>query len=500
MIDPIYTTTLVVGGSTHKYAFTALPTELLAEQSLNLSITITNADGTPFDLSSATAEFFCTARNVIGLAPTNLGSATLSDSGSGTTDTVSIVVPKNGIPDFLGSYSPTRTGSSVFYFQIQDADSYIQIYQYVNVTAGDFSGDGSVDVVDLPAPNIAYDPTDPTDWVDPDPISVGEGLDQLADRVTTIETSPSGDMLASTYDPTNIASDVYDRANHTGTQLASTISDFDTNLAGTANVTAFTPSADYHPATKKYVDDNGGGGVAPRYNYIINPRMNINQRSFAGGALGLDTYGYDRWKSADASTNITELNGTITLTAGVVKQIIETPQVVNGKTFTASLENATGDYVLYILDNAGVEMASSTSSKVSHAFTSEEATVSVQISHTSGTVTFDSVKFETGSTATDHIDRLTGEELALCQRYYHEHDYKIGFNPSNNTGSGSASRHVNWVFPVEMRVAPSMVFVYNSNVATSGVTPETTGFYGTGTTTTTGGIGRIESYTADAEL
>ena len=33
------------------------------------------------------------------------------------------------------------------------------------------------------------------------------------------------------------------------------ISDYDTELAGTANTTSFTPTSDYHPATKKYVDD-----------------------------------------------------------------------------------------------------------------------------------------------------------------------------------------------------------------------------------------------------
>lgn len=38
------------------------------------------------------------------------------------------------------------------------------------------------------------------------------------------------------------------------------ITDYDTELAGTTNTTAFTPTADYHPATKKYVDDNAGGG------------------------------------------------------------------------------------------------------------------------------------------------------------------------------------------------------------------------------------------------
>ena len=45
MIDPIYTATIIIGGSSHKYAFTALPTELLADQSLDISITVTNANG-----------------------------------------------------------------------------------------------------------------------------------------------------------------------------------------------------------------------------------------------------------------------------------------------------------------------------------------------------------------------------------------------------------------------------------------------------------------------
>ena len=254
MIDPIYTTTLIVGGSTHKYAFTALPTELLAEQSLDLSVTITKADGSPFDLSSATAEFFCTARNVSGLVPTNLGSATLSDSGSGTTDTVSIVVPKNGIPDFLGDYSPTRTGSSVFYFQIQDADSYIQIYQYVNVIDSNFNGDGSGSI-ELPSSSLLYTPADGADWPDPDPTTVEEGLDDLADRVKTIEDNPaSGDMLASVYDVQNIQSDAFDRNNMTGTQLASTISDFDSAVSANANVSG---SVTVHSD----VSDAGSGAI-----------------------------------------------------------------------------------------------------------------------------------------------------------------------------------------------------------------------------------------------
>lgn len=236
MIDPVYTTTLIIGGSTHKYAFTALPNEILADQSMDLSVTITNADSSPYDLSGATAEFFCTARNVSGLIPTNLGSATLSDSGSGTVDTVSIVLPKDGIPDFLGSYSPTRTGSSVFYFQIQDADSYIQVYQYVNITASDFSGDGSGNI-ELPSSSLLYTPVDGADWPDPDPTTVEEGLDELADRVQTIEDNPaSGDMQKAVYDPQVIEADAFDRNNMTGSQLASTISDLSTEIDNSTGV------------------------------------------------------------------------------------------------------------------------------------------------------------------------------------------------------------------------------------------------------------------------
>jgi len=254
MIDPIYTDTLIIGGSGHKYAFTAFPNELLADQSLNVSITITEADGSPYDLSSATAVFYCTARNVSGLVPTNLGNATLSDSGSGTVDTVSIVLAKDGIPDFLGSYTPTRTGSSVFYFQIQDADSFIQIYQYVNVTAGDFSGDGSGNI-EIPSSSLIYAPADGADWPDPDPTTVEEGLDGLADRVQTIEDNPAnGDMLASVYDVQNIQSDAFDRNNHTGTQLASTISDLSTAIDASSGVSG---SVTIHSD----VSDAGSGAI-----------------------------------------------------------------------------------------------------------------------------------------------------------------------------------------------------------------------------------------------
>ena len=46
----------------------------------------------------------------------------------------------------------------------------------------------------------------------------------------------SGDMNASVYDPTTIQADAFARVNHTGTQTASTISDFDTEVSNNTDV------------------------------------------------------------------------------------------------------------------------------------------------------------------------------------------------------------------------------------------------------------------------
>jgi len=46
----------------------------------------------------------------------------------------------------------------------------------------------------------------------------------------------AGDMNASVYDPTTIQADAFARANHTGTQTAATISDFDTEVSNNTTV------------------------------------------------------------------------------------------------------------------------------------------------------------------------------------------------------------------------------------------------------------------------
>lgn len=82
--------------------------------------------------------------------------------------------------------------------------------------------------------------------------TVGQALVKQSDgtwRGQTIEGTGgegSGDMLASTYDPQGIEDDAFDRANHTGAQPASTISDFDTEVGNQTDVAANTAARHTH--------------------------------------------------------------------------------------------------------------------------------------------------------------------------------------------------------------------------------------------------------------
>jgi len=63
----------------------------------------------------------------------------------------------------------------------------------------------------------------------------------------------AGDMNASVYDPTTIQADAFARANHTGTQTAATISDFDTEISNNTTVASKADQATTY--TVDQVDD-----------------------------------------------------------------------------------------------------------------------------------------------------------------------------------------------------------------------------------------------------
>jgi len=63
----------------------------------------------------------------------------------------------------------------------------------------------------------------------------------------------AGDMNAAVYDPTTIQADAFARANHTGTQTAATISDFDTEVSNNTTVVSKADQATTY--TVDQVDD-----------------------------------------------------------------------------------------------------------------------------------------------------------------------------------------------------------------------------------------------------
>ena len=82
-------------------------------------------------------------------------------------------------------------------------------------------------------------------------------------------------------------------------------------------------------------------------------------------------------------------------------------------------------------------------------------------------------QFEIGNVATDFEQRLFGEELALCQRYYCKSNSQ-GTNPGTATGAGAVKGIrgdgtfvSNLVFPQEMRAAPTIT-LYSPTTGASG--------------------------------
>lgn len=87
-------------------------------------------------------------------------------------------------------------------------------------------------------------------------------ITDYSDIKSAIETSVAADYLSKTNTTTYTPTTDY----HPATKKY--VDDEDANFLSKTNTTSYTPTADYHPSTKKYVDDNGGGGGGG-YDYIL---------------------------------------------------------------------------------------------------------------------------------------------------------------------------------------------------------------------------------------
>ena len=87
--------------------------------------------------------------------------------------------------------------------------------------------------------------------------------------------------------------------------------------------------------------------------------------------------------------------------------------------------------------------------------------------YTTNDATFEitGIQLEVGSVATDFEHRSYAQELALCQRYYHELDATNWFNLIEK---GSTYRRLRYEFPVTMRATPTVSNAAGTNNGSNG--------------------------------
>ena len=142
MDDPTFPAVITVGGSGQTYRFSALPKEIHANQSFILTAVLSESSA-PFDISGSTATLYVAGwKNEV--PPVQLAVGSLSDSGGGTTDKVTFTVIKDLIPEIFGYLPLRKSGNSVFYFTLTDADSTLQFFQTVNIIDSDYALSGEV--------------------------------------------------------------------------------------------------------------------------------------------------------------------------------------------------------------------------------------------------------------------------------------------------------------------------------------------------------------------
>jgi hypothetical protein len=224
-------------------------------------------------------------------------------------------------------------------------------------------------------------------------------------------------------------------------------------------------------------------------NALINGNPIINQRSYVSGTAtsGANQYTLDRWRVVTSGQSITWTDSanvrTVTAPAGGVEQVIEGVNLI------------TGTYTLSWTGTATATVAGTSVANGGNVSITGGTDTTVRLS--SGT--FSLAQLEPGTVATPFERRSYGQELALCQRYYHFGNF-YGWT---YTGGASDQRVAVVYFPTQMRANPSIVFLSASGTNATGqtaeaITPKNFGIF-TGALAA-GNVTLEGAYSATAEL
>jgi len=237
-----------------------------------------------------------------------------------------------------------------------------------------------------------------------------------------------------------------------------------------------------------------------RKNLIINGGFDVWQRGETGlAAADFTLYSADRWNMVRTSLNKLSVDGVpyAHCIAGdfsdstYIMQRVENPLRLKGKTLTLSFYMKSDDGLTngkamvrtrsqsshWDVHLSEQFTYSSTKTKYSFTFDINDAISMSESTQYHGLEVFlygdDSstnnngksfdiydVQLELGSTATDFEHRSYGEELALCQRYYHKVGGSVSYSPILTACFSAGSDEIaGFVYhPVEMRVVPTFGF------------------------------------------
>ena len=210
--------------------------------------------------------------------------------------------------------------------------------------------------------------------------------------------------------------------------------------------------------------NTGGSGA----NLLINSAFAVNQRSFAGGSLNANIFGYDRWKGGTGGCTVNRAaDGTVTL-VGALDQVVDVSRALAltgsatfaGATLTLSVEDLTAPLQVTIgTKSATIEAGAGRRSATVTLGPTEAGHVAVRL-QCAETCFFKRIKLELGAQATPWIgERLEVEELS-CRRYYQRLAVGAGTPAVLGTLGYRASGNaidVPYILPTPMRSGMSLV-------------------------------------------